>query len=81
MPKIFTMSEFTALSTEAMDKLLPVDFVPEVYCRQFGNVEYQRFYHMVSVANSALVKLTDGSRLRYYESHMEYIPLGKFNLN
>lgn len=74
MPKIYTMSEFERLPVEMMDKLLPIDFIPEVYCRQFGRQEYFRFNHMVSITNSAIVKLSDGSSLHYIHTHAEYFP-------
>jgi hypothetical protein len=76
MPAILTMDEFFALDPEVIEELLPPHFDPEAYCRQFGQVEYQRYYHMVSIRNSAMVRLRDGSRLKYDESHMEFIPLG-----
>lgn len=81
MPKIYSMPEFFALSPEVIEDLLPVDFIPEVYCRQFGECEYQRFNHMVNITHRALVRLTDGSKLRFYESYNDYIPIGVSDLN
>jgi len=57
---------------------LPNGFDGPTYCRQFGDVQYQRFNHMVAVTNRAMVRLTDGSRLRFVDSYNEYIPIGKF---
>ena len=81
MSDIRTMKEWRDLAPEVAYELLPINFDPEVYCRQFGDVEYQRYYHMVSIKNSAMVHLTDGTRLQYTESHMEFIPLGNSAVN
>lgn len=72
------MEEFDSLDTETILELLPHNFDGPSYCRQFGEVEYQRFNHMVAITNRALVRLTDGSRLRFIDSYNEYIPIGMY---
>ena len=81
MPNLYTMEEFDALPPEKIWDLLPNDFDGPTYCRQFGTVEYQRFNHMVNITNKALVKLTDGSHLKFHLSYNEYIPIWKSDRN
>jgi len=76
MPIMRTMEEFSQLDEQEQSDLLPDEFVddPRYFIIKYGELNYFQFYDMTMVHESCLIKLTDGSRLKYSNERSMYAP-------